>query len=161
MGTHGISERRHLSFRHLFARKLDEQPASFLRELEVIEETTFLEFDFGPPSLRRNIGRIGLLHKRVLGNAPPVFQHLLSLGSLRPGEHDKQLHGHILEVHRQHNLHDRSIFATVYVYNGLPQDVMNCRCVSTFQSCLTKMARDRCKTGGSSWRRMFNKAGYA
>ena len=77
-----------------------------------------LNANFAPPMLRRDVGILGLLHKRVLGTAHPVFQSLLpfhrdTYGYIRQGvgEHDKQLDGRVMEVHRQYELYDRSIFA--------------------------------------------------
>ena len=124
------------------------------------ESAAFLKYNFAPPKLRRNIGILGLLHKRVLGKAHPIFQRLLPFhrdvfGSLRPGEHDKQLYGHILDVERQHSLHDRSIFASVYVYNALPQHAVECKDVPSFQCVLTQMVRESCKNGDSAWHNMF------
>ena len=47
--------------------KLDQVHYHFLRELGVDARQAFTEFNFAPPILRRNIGILGLLHKRVLG----------------------------------------------------------------------------------------------
>ena len=111
--------------------KLDQCQSHFLHELNISEATAFVEHNFAPPTVRRNIGVLGLLHKRVLGKAHPIFQKLLPFhadvfGSLRPAEHSKQLYGHILDVNFQHNLHERSIFGMVYVYNRLPENVVDC-----------------------------------
>ena len=57
--------------------KLDHVQNRFLRELNVSPCQAFLEFNFAPPSLRRNIGALGLLHKRVLGKAHPTFEKLI------------------------------------------------------------------------------------
>ena len=78
---------------HLLA-KIDAVQQHFLDELGIDAKEAYLEFNFAPQQLRRNIGVLGLLHKRVLGEAHPVFQKLLPFhrnvfGSLRPGEHDK------------------------------------------------------------------------
>ena len=58
--------------------KLDHVQNRFLRELNVSPCQAFLEFNFAPPSLRRNIGALGLLHKHVLGKVHPTFEKLLS-----------------------------------------------------------------------------------
>ena len=82
--------------------KFDSVQNHFLHEIEMTSSDAFLEYNFAPPTPRRNIGVLGLIHKRVLGNAHPVFQQLLPFfndvfGYSRPG-HDKQLYGHILGV---------------------------------------------------------------
>ena len=125
------------------------------------EATAFLDCNFAPPSLRRNIGILGLLHKRVLGEAHPIFQKLLPFHAdifnyLRPREHSKQLYCHILEVQRQQALHQRSIFGMVKVYNHLPQWLIDCSTVSSFQSHLTKLAREKCKKDEPDWKSMFS-----
>jgi len=141
--------------------RLDNSQRHFLEEIGLDEATAFAEFNFAPPRLRRNIGMLGLLHKRVLGISHPVFQSLLPFhtdvfGSARPDEHDKQLYGHILDVNFQHALHSRSIFGMVYVYNRLPQNVVDQPTVSAFQRCLTIMARDACNNGDLQWDQMFS-----
>jgi len=141
--------------------KLDSAQHDFLIDLGVEEADAFLQHNFAPPSLRRNIGVLGLLQKRVLGLSHPVFQDLLPyhvdvFGSLRPGEHDKQLYGHILNVQYQQALHGRSIFSMVYVYNRLPQDVVDSKCVTSFQTCLTCMARKACEDGDPKWANHFS-----
>ena len=57
--------------------KLDQVHHHFLRELGVDARQAFTEFNFASPVLRRNIGILGLLHKRVLGLSHPIFQRLL------------------------------------------------------------------------------------
>ena len=141
--------------------KLDSMQKRFLDEIGMSEQEAFLKCNFATPALRRNIGVLGLLHKRVLGKCHPIFQRLLPFhrdifGSLRPAEHDRQLYGHIMEVDRQQNLHDRSIFAMVYVYNKLPQHAVECNDVSSFQHVLTLMVREKCEQGDSDWQLLFN-----
>ena len=46
-------------------------------DFELTEEVAFLSYNFAPPTIRRNIGMFGFLHKRVLGKAHPCFQKLL------------------------------------------------------------------------------------
>ena len=58
-------------------KKFDSAQRGFLEELQVDEATAFIAHNFAPPTLRRNIGILGLLHKRVLGKAHPVFKKLL------------------------------------------------------------------------------------
>ena len=83
--------------------RVDEAQKKFLDEIGITEQEAFLNFNFAPPTLRRDIGILGLLHKRVLGKCHPIFQELLPFhqdyfGSLRPREHNKQLYDHILEI---------------------------------------------------------------
>ena len=92
-----------------------------------------------------------------------MFQTLLPFhqdvfGSLREGvgEHNKQLYGHDLEVHRQYGLYDRSIFPMTDKYNKLPQEVVDCKTVSEFQSRLMNVVREECKNGNEHWKFKFH-----
>ena len=57
--------------------KIDREQDRFLRELGISAEYAFEEFKFATPKLRRNIGILGLLHKRILGLCHPSFECLL------------------------------------------------------------------------------------
>ena len=58
-------------------KKLDQVHFQFLHELEMNASEAFTDFNFAPPMLRRNIGVLGLLHKRVLGLGHLIFQKSL------------------------------------------------------------------------------------
>ena len=139
--------------------KLDSCQKSFLNKLDMSEETAFLEFNFAPPCLRRDIGILGLLHKRVLGLAHPIFNRLLPFHSeshgMSTGHHSKQLYGHILQADFQMHLHNRSIFGMVHIYNRLSQEIVDSESVSLFQSKLTLLARASCRSE-LSWQAMFS-----
>ena len=80
----------------------------FLRELGLTPVQGFLEFNFAPPSLRRHIGILGLLQKRVLGLCHPSFDILLPWWSTHFSEsrgigHSKQLYGHWDEITNHQN----------------------------------------------------------
>jgi hypothetical protein len=57
--------------------KIDYAQNRFLHELNLSHDRAFLEFNFTPPSFRRNIGILGLMHKRVLSKCDPTYQRLL------------------------------------------------------------------------------------
>ena len=144
---------------HLLER-LDDIQSNFLHEIDVEEGTVFLKYNFAPPCLRRNIGMLGLLQKRVLGKAHPVFERLLPFhidcfDRLRPGEHNRQLYNHFLKVHFQHSLFNRSVFGMVHVYNKLPQSVVESSSVSSFQRSLTFIAREACRRNEPKWKSSF------
>ena len=136
--------------------KLDHAQNRFLNELGLTREQAFLQYNFAPPSLRRNIGVLGLLHKRVLGKCHPSFESLLPWYSQRFSEprgrgHNKQLYGHWVEISTHRALYQRSIFAMVDIYNNLPQSSIDASNVSIFQGSLTQIARSRCEQGVGAW----------
>ena len=141
--------------------KLDSVHFKFLRDIDVHPAEAFLDFNFAPPTLRRNIGILGMLHKRVLGLCHPMFQTLLPFCSDVPGcdyqgNHNRALYGHLHEVKFQLVLFFRSIFAMTYVYNHLPQYIIDCKNVSLFQRELTKIVRKACEDGDPDWAERFS-----
>ena len=134
--------------------KIDGVHYKFLGDLELDPGKAYLDYNFAPPSLRRDIGILGLFHKRVLGLSHPIFQKLLPCcrdvpGSYCQGDHNRQLYGHLQEANFQMALFCRSIFAMVFVYTRLPQAYIDCTTVASFQTCLSKMARRLCKDASS------------
>ena len=128
----------------------------FLRELETSPEQAFLDFNFAPPQIRLNIAYLGLLHKRAF-KFHSSFQRLLPWYAERFPEprsmscHTKQLYGHHVEISHQRSLYDRSIFAMVDIYDNLSQTIVESPTVSSFQTCLNKIAKSRCESGAVAW----------
>jgi len=140
--------------------KIDHVQFRFLRALGLTAEQTFLEFNFAPPKLRRNIGILGLLHKRVLGLCHPSFERLLPWYNSRFTEarrlgHTKQLYGHWIEVTHCQGLFTRSIFGMVDIYNNLPQQAADASSVTAFQQYLIHIARSRCQSEDVAWSSSF------
>ena len=95
--------------------KLDHAQNRFLCELGLSTAEAFLEFNFAPPKLRRNVAVLGLLHKRVIGKCHPVYERLFPWYSQRFPEgrgfgHNKQLYNHCVEIYAHHQLYNRSFF---------------------------------------------------
>ena len=75
--------------------KLDRLQSSFVHALNMTEEVAFLDHNFAPPTLRRDIGILGFLHKRVLNQCHPSVARLFPLLGSCPPYHNKQLDGHL------------------------------------------------------------------
>ena len=128
----------------------------FLEELGETEATAFLNFNFAPPALRRNIAMLGMIHKKVLGKCHPSFDKLLpSKSYITEDRNSKQIYAHWLEIKEHRALFNRSIFGMVDLYNNLSQAVVDSSSVSLFQSRLTEVARERCKRNASEWHLSF------
>ena len=69
-------------------RKFDKMQRGFLYDLGLDDRNAFIDHNFAPPSLRRAIGILGLLHKRVLGVCHPT------LASIFPFEEDNEYRYH-------------------------------------------------------------------
>lgn len=126
-----------------FAR-LDRLQASFLEEMHLTPEVAFLEHNFAPPMLRRDIGILGFIPKRVFGHGHPALAVFLPFASSPSPWHSKPLENFVNEV----NLYFRSIFSMVHVINRLYQDLAEIPTVMKFPKILTQLARRRCANGG-------------
>jgi hypothetical protein len=159
----GIFESRngaiyHAATSHL--NRIDSLQRGFLQELGISEETAFLSHNFAPPTLRRDIGMLGFIHKRVLGLAHEKIVDLLpwhvSVFSIPRAGHNKQLHNNFREVQFQTGLFSRSVFGLVDVYNNLSQTAVDCSSISSFQHYLTHIAKHKCESGDPRWQFCFN-----
>ena len=111
----------------------------FLNEIEITEQVALLDYNFAPPVLRRDIGLLGLIHKRVLALAHPAFSLLLPLAPASwytcrfPPRHNKQLDNGRSKVVFRHAIFNRSLFGLVDIYNCLPQEIVHRPSVKEFQ----------------------------
>ena len=85
----------------------------FLGHLGLTDTEAFVTYNFAPISVRRAIGMLRFLHKRVLG--------VLSIRGQRAPWHDKQLESYYNSVCSHARLYPRSIFHYILIYNRLPQ----------------------------------------
>ena len=141
--------------------KIEQVQRHFLSRHQVDEKVAFLDHNFAPTRLRRNIAILGLIHKRVLGLCHRSFDELLPWYSQRIETprgfgHDKQLYGHWREATQHRALFSKSIFGMIDIYNNLPQYVVDAGTVSVFQSFLTNMAKDRCRRNDPLWASAFS-----
>ena len=104
-------------------RRLDKVQRWYLRELGLTDTEAFVRYNFAPPSLRRGIGLLGFLHKRVLGACHPALVQALPFASgLIANFHDKALHPFSGEVlYQRRRLYDRSLYSYIHMYNRLPR----------------------------------------
>ena len=133
--------------------QLDSMQDDFLHELGLCPKKAFLDYNFAPLALRRDIAMLGLLHKRVRGIAHEQFSKLfpLSENQTRPGRHNKQLaYVRNDEMHFQQCLLHRSLFNLTLAYNRSPQNFIDIASISEFQHELTEIAKARC-LAGSVW----------
>ena len=137
--------------------KVDALQTSFLRKLDVPESQAFLEFNMAPLNVRRDIGLLGSLHKKMFGIAHPKFSSLFPFAPWRISEingrprHNKQLHNHHSSILFRESLWRRSIYGLIFTYNRLPQYVVDLDNISEFQTALTHQVRTRCELGSIVW----------
>ena len=142
--------------------RVDQVQRNFLSKLGLTDQQAFLDFNFAPTALRRNVAVLGLLHKRVLGQSHRTLEELLPFYSQRFDSprgfgHTKQLYGQWLEATHHRRLFGNSIFQMVDIYNNLPQYVVDTLSVSAFQHLLTNKARERCSHNDPLWALSFSR----
>ena len=143
-------------------KRLDQLQTSFLSKLDISESAAFLEYNFAPSTLRRDIAVLGLLHKRVLGLAHPSFDELLPfLPPESQTQHNKMLDSRLSECTKHYRMWSRSIFGKIAVYNMLPSYVIASATVSSFQQALTEIAKERCRNQLVAWHHIFHSLEYA
>ena len=121
----------------------------YLHELGISDQDAFVNHNFAPPSLRRHIGLLGFLHKRVLGECHPALCQALPFGpvGIAARYHSKHLETFSGEIICNDRMYERSLYAFTRVYNRLPQSLADTPSVSTLQAGLTHMAKEKAKQG--------------
>ena len=136
--------------------KLEQLQRHFVRELRITEEMAFIDHNFAPLCLRRAIGILGFLHKRVLDQCHPAVKQLLPFTGLPSACHPKQIESHQDKIISRHAMYHRSLFGFVGVYNRLPEELVNISSVKAFQTHLTASARRRCLRWDPDWKLAFS-----
>ena len=138
---------------------LDKLQHGFLREIGLTIEQAFLDHNLAPLRLRRDIAVMGLLHKIQLGEAHADFSLLFQQDVYERAaftRHNARRHRRqFRETWGNTDYYNRSIFSAVRVYNVLSADIVEAKCVKSFQTLLTKQARIACEANQPGWDRMF------
>ena len=136
---------------------------SFLYHVGLSASNALLSFNLAPLSSRRDIAMIGLIHKCVLGLAHPHLIKLLVRPVTGTRHHSTRwnstLHNkQIVDVAgtRHSDQAHRSVFGLIKIYNRLPQYVVNCTSISTFQCKLTDIIKEQCLEGNVDWASYFS-----
>jgi len=136
-------------------KRLDKMQRWFLYCLGITDVEAFLDYNFAPPSLRRRISLLGLLHKRTLGLCHPMLYTLLPPAQALAGQalhHDRPLLSYLSDVRENNRLYERSLWQYVLLYNRIPQRIVDLPQVATFQSMLIHLTKERAKQGDPTWR---------
>ena len=98
-------------------KRLDKVQRWYLHELGLSDTEAFVSYNFAPPSLRRCIGLLGFLHKRVLGKCHPGLCIALPFAEgLEADYHSRALHPRSDLVNHHARLYQRSLFAYILIY---------------------------------------------
>ena len=138
---------------------IDSIQSIFLHEIGVTKELALDRFNLAPLSSRRDMAMLGLIHRSVLGHGPSQFRSFfqpagrpshshLTRYQARP-RHGKQLADPIDGSHTDYL--KRSIFGLIGVYNDLPERVVICADVRSFQACLQRDLRTLAVQRSPGW----------
>ena len=134
--------------------RLEKLQRSFLHDIHVTEETAFVLHAFAPLCLRRAIGALGFLHKRVLGHCHPEVKKPfpMALPCYFYWQDTTIDASSMRRVIAYRPMYLRSIWRYVHIYNRLPRFLVSLSSVHEFQSRLTHYAKQRCLNGDIAWR---------
>ena len=128
-----------------------------MRQLDVSDEEALLHYNLAPLCARRDLAMLGLIHRAVLGQGPPLFRKYFRLSSDVPmrvtraslSRHSKQLvdicSGDCLEILR------RSAFGLVRIYNELPAKAVDASSVKVFQRTLQEALEEAASMSAAGW----------
>ena len=137
--------------------RLDNLQKGFLRNLDISAEDAFVNHNFAPTNLRRDIGILGFIHKRILEKCHPLLLELMPRRDADQFDsHSKQIYVGVDHIFKFHSLFHRSVFGKIFIYNRLTQSLINEDSVSGFQRRLTLIAKARCAAGDPNWSRCFH-----
>jgi len=137
-------------------RRLDKVQRWFLHELGMTDTEAFTHHNFAPPSLRRSIGLLGFLHKRIIEECHPALREALPFcPGLQAMYHDKALDPFSDQVRYQGRLYQRSLYIYILMYNLLPQTLVDSPFVFVFQARLTHLAKEQARRDQESWRNSY------
>ena len=106
----------------------------FLYKLGLDDRHAFTDYNFVPPSLRRAIGILGILHKRDLGACHPALASIFPFEDNEYRYHSKTLRFFCGEVRGHRALYNNSIYMYILIYNRLPQELIDSETVKIFQA---------------------------
>jgi len=134
---------------------LDRLQTTFVHNFNLSVEDAFLHFNLAPLSLRRDIAMLGFIHKSNLPDAHEDMLHLFPhMPFTHSACHDKQL-WNLISITAGCTFYPemakRSLFQLVYVYNALPQHVVDNVEISLFQQALTDISRMKLTQDHSDW----------
>ena len=141
-----------------FLARVDQVHARFLEEIDLEPVEVLSKYNLPPTCTRRDIFMMGLLHRVVLGKAPPQYQkfiHFATSGHFNRGwafrapRHSRQLYDPV--DGSQPNIVERSILGLTHTYNVLPQRTVDCKNVPVFKRALLRAVQNYAATGAGNW----------
>ena len=142
----------HAADTHL--KRLDSCQRHFLSDIGLSEAQSLHDFNLAPLNVRRDISMLGLIHRTLLGKGPEHFREFFRVAETtgnvqtrrRAALHTRPRSNSFLEIGR------RSALGLVAIYNLLPQEIVDCDSVSSFQAALQALVKVRAQASSPDWR---------
>ena len=135
----------------------------FLDALGISRETALIELKLAPLQAGRDIALLGLIHRVVLGLAPPQFSDFVRLADrvVFPRSHRAPDLRHAMQLHDptcgvESRMLQRSFPRLIYTYNLLPQTVVDKATVSTFQGAIQVAVSRAARVGIEKWEELLH-----
>ena len=126
--------------------ELDRVLSNLLRQVGIDDVEALFEFRLAPLTCRRDIAMLGIIHRTLSGEGPPVFREHFRLSdstfrrSDRLQRHRRQIvtqfEGNELAVFK------RSMFGLTRIYNMLPESIVERDTVHGFQGALQDLLKE-------------------
>ena len=111
--------------------------------------------------LRRDIGILGFIHKRILEKCHPLLFELMPRRNAdRFDYHNKPIDISMDQNLKFRSLFDRSLFGRILLYNRLTQSLVDEESICNFQRRLTAIAKARCLQDDPHWDHTFHSIEY-
>ncbi len=139
---------------------VDRVLSNFLRQMSVDEVDALVVFRLAPLSCRRDIAMLGVIHRTLLGQGPPAFREYFRLDTSQLRRSDRQCRHNRQVVAqfpgRNHETFRRSAFGLTWIYNMLPESVVQSTSVHEFQHNLQEFVKLRAMQGQPSWQSLLS-----
>lgn len=141
--------------------RFDQLQQKFIDHLGISAEDAFLQHNFAPITLRRDIAMLGFLHKRILSECHPKIESVFPRRLADQWDlHSKPMDVQLDDIVVRHQMFHRSIFGFALMYNRLTQSLVDEGTVKKFQGRLTAIAKLRCAAGHEDWSHTFHSIGH-
>ena len=134
----------------------------FLSAIGISAVDALIHFNLASLSIRRDIAALGIIHRAMLGKGPFHLRQFFIRDSNPSRSHprlSRRRHSfQVLEVydglHRDYI--NRSVFGYIWIYNLLPEEIVDCRDVKSFQGKCQKVLKDLASSGIEDWTLAFS-----
>ena len=142
--------------------QIDKQFDRFLREIRITRREALHDFHLAPPSCRRDMAMLAVIHRSVFEKGPEQVRKFFALveeQNRSTGRNAMRRHRMQLQTYRKGKFLEvtgRSIRGLIDIYNMLPQELVDIEDVGAFQSRLQAILKKLAATNAPNWETLFS-----